>query len=52
MLLIISLEAVLDESVIINNTKPRVRKEVHSRNNYGYIPCTLPLIAVIFVDAL
>lgn len=31
-----------------NNTKTRVRKDVLPGNNSNYIPCTLPLIAVIF----
>ena len=35
-----------------NNTKSRIRKEVHPGNNSSYIPCTLPLIAVIFGGCL
>ena len=35
-----------------NSTKFRVRKKVHPDNNSNYIPCTLPLIAVIFNGAL
>ena len=31
-----------------DNTKPKVKNEVHTGNNISYIPCTLPLIAVIF----
>ena len=35
-----------------NNTKSRVRKDVHPGNNSSYIFCTLPLITVIFGGCL